>query len=167
MSTYESTGKTPLARFKQQRWRAIARGIDWQLTFDEWMSIWDASGHFHERGKKAGQYVMGRKGDVGPYSADNVYICLFTQNIADAFIFDPSKQRATAKLGGGRGWTLRSTGKRPYQVVVADRYIGVFATQAEAEAAYQAAALEIRVSHPAHFSSGEPLNTTQLIGEAL
>lgn len=127
MSKYESSGKTPLARFKQQRWRALARGIEWELTFDEWLSIWTASGHFAERGKRAGQYVMGRKGDI----------CLFTQNIKDAFINNPHYTH-TSVLGTGRGWTYRAGARKPYQVVVSKKYIGVFATQHEAEAAYRA-----------------------------
>lgn len=160
MSTYEATGKTPLARFKQQRWRALDRGIAWELTFDEWLAIWMASGHFAERGKRAGQYVMGRKGDIGPYSVGNVYICLFTQNIKDAFINNP----ITSVLGSGRGWTYRTGARKPYQVVVSKKYIGVFATQHEAEAAYQSAVSEIRVSHQSHFSPVESLNATQLNG---
>lgn len=167
MKTYETTGKTPFARFKQQRWGASGRGIEWQLTFDEWLAIWKESGHFAARGKRAGQYVMGRRGDVGPYSKDNVYICLFTQNVADAFRFDPSKHPGKIRLGEGRGWTLLPRGRKRYQVVLSKKYIGVFATPAEAEVAYQRAVSEIRVSHGANFSAAEPLNTTQLNGEAL
>jgi hypothetical protein len=145
MTKKDITG--PHDRYKQQRWRALARGVAWELTFDQWMSIWDASGHFHERGKKAGQYVMARNGDVGPYSVSNVRICLFTENIAEARSLQPERFQII-QLGSGRGWTKRKSGKRPYQVVVADKYVGVFATQAEAEAAY---ALEVaRVSHAAN-----------------
>lgn len=149
-------------KFRQQRWRAGARGIDWQLTFEEWGAIWEASGVFHLRGKKAGQYVMARRGDVGPYSRDNVFICTHAQNVIDAHTGDLST------LGTGRGWTLISgTRQRPYQVVVGHKYIGVYATQSQAEAAYERAVSEIRVSHGTKFCPAEPLNTTQLIGETL
>lgn len=153
--------KTPLARFKQQRAAAAQRGIEWLLTFEDWKAIWDASGHFPQRGCRAGQYVMGRHGDVGPYSKDNVYICLFAQNVADAFRFDPNKHPGLVRLGEGRGWTLKSRGKKRYQVVLSRKYIGVFATAAEAEAAYLHAASEFRVSHGLHLCPAEPLNTTQ------
>ena len=53
---------------------AEVRGIPFLLTFDEWMSIWLASGKWDERGRYAGQYCMARFGDVGPYSTDNVRI---------------------------------------------------------------------------------------------
>lgn len=137
----------PFDRFKQQRWRALGRGIEWQLTFDQWMQIWNESGHFHQRGKKAGQYVMARAGDVGPYSVGNVRICLFTENVAEARSLQP---QSFSVVGSGRGWTFTKSAKRPFQVVVAKRYIGSFATQAEAESAYAVAVEQVRVSHAAN-----------------
>lgn len=128
----------PLSRFKQQRWRALDRGVGWEMTFDEWMKVWLDSGHWHERGIRAGGYVMGRKGDVGPYSVDNVQIIPHEQNISDGSKNNPGC--VLKKTGSGRGWTYvaRAT-RRPYQVVVSRKYIGCFATQAEAEAAYELA----------------------------
>lgn len=70
-------------RFLEQWARARQRGIGWELTFDEWMEIWDASGKIDLRGVKAGHYVMARKGDIGPYSKENVFICRHEQNISD------------------------------------------------------------------------------------
>jgi hypothetical protein len=132
-------------QFKQQARQAKRRGIGWQLTFDEWLSIWTESGHLHERGNKQGQYVMGRTGDTGPYAAGNVYICTFAQNLRDARINNPAIR--VKKVGTGRGWTLlKRACKKPYQVMVGDKYIGCFATEAEAESAYQAAC-EVLISH--------------------
>src|SRR5690606_37018971 len=63
--------------FYSQRWLAInRRNIEWDLTFDDWLVIWVKSGHLAQRGIKRGQYVMARKGDVGPYSKNNVKIIL-------------------------------------------------------------------------------------------
>ena len=136
-------------QFKQQARQAKQRGIGWQLTFDEWLSIWNESGHLHERGNKRGQYVMGRTGDIGPYAAGNVYICTFAQNLRDARINNPASK--VKKIGTGRGWTFRKKATRnPYQVMVGDNYIGCFATQAEAEVAYQVAC-EARISHATIF----------------
>lgn len=76
--------RTPYVCFREQRRKAIVeRGIAWELTFDQWKAIWDASGRFEQRGIYSGQYVMGRYGDEGPYSVDNVYICLCSQNVLD------------------------------------------------------------------------------------
>lgn len=59
------------------------RGIRFTLTFDEWVAIWKASGHFHERGVWKGQYVMARFGDKGAYEVGNVKIVTNQQNIAE------------------------------------------------------------------------------------
>ena len=60
-------------RFLCQRYTAGLRGIKWNLTFQEWWDWWQATGHYHERGCKRGQYVMARPGDIGPYALDNIF----------------------------------------------------------------------------------------------
>lgn len=58
-----------------QKWHAVnRRSLDWQLSYDEWLKIWQDSGHLHERGKGIGCYNMCRVNDIGPYSVDNVFI---------------------------------------------------------------------------------------------
>ena len=59
----------------QQKSNAKRRGIPFLLTFEDWWAIWQASGKWEQRGKLAGQYVMARYGDVGPYASGNVRIC--------------------------------------------------------------------------------------------
>ena len=56
--------------------------IQFKLSFDEWLSIWEKSGHLNERGAKKGQYVMSRIGDTGNYEVGNVFIQLFEDNIS-------------------------------------------------------------------------------------
>lgn len=63
---------------------ARQRGIPFLLTFEEWLAIWQASGKWEERGRRKGQYVMARTGDVGPYAADNVRICTVGENVSEA-----------------------------------------------------------------------------------
>jgi len=63
---------------------AKTRGIEFELTFDEWLGIWEKSGKFSQRGKKKGQYVMARFGDIGPYAVGNVKIILCSENIQEA-----------------------------------------------------------------------------------
>ncbi len=60
--------------YTHQKHEAIRRGIQFKLTFDEWLMIWTRSGHLEERGRKRGQFVMARKGDKGPYAVGNVKI---------------------------------------------------------------------------------------------
>ena len=74
----------PRHKFNQHRFDAKKRGVPFLLTFEEWFEIWNASGHFHERGPRRGQYCMSRFGDKGPYAVGNVFIQLTTQNSSDA-----------------------------------------------------------------------------------
>ena len=59
-------------KFTMHRANAKSRSVAFELTFDEWLAWWKDTGHYHERGKRRGQYVMGRKGDVGPYALGNI-----------------------------------------------------------------------------------------------
>lgn len=62
------------------------RGIDFHLTYDQWLNIWLLSGKLNQRGK----YVMCRFNDVGPYSVNNVYIDLRTTNSRDTSMGKPN-----------------------------------------------------------------------------
>jgi hypothetical protein len=62
---------------------AKRRGIAFELTFEEWLTIWEASDHFEERGRKASQYHMARHNDTGAYAAGNVKIITASQNIIE------------------------------------------------------------------------------------
>lgn len=61
-----------LRKYKVHRTNAKQRGVEFKLTFDEWMSWWIATGHYHERGREVGKYVMARKGDQGAYELGNI-----------------------------------------------------------------------------------------------
>ncbi len=71
-------------RYNDQKRRARARSIEFTLSFDEWYDIWQKSGHWEERGRKKGQYVMSRVGDTGAYAIGNVFIQTHSQNMSDA-----------------------------------------------------------------------------------
>ena len=73
-------------KFWSQRRSAKARGIEWYFTFEEWLHLWEKSGKLHLRGRTKGKYCMARKGDIGPYSIDNVEIIPFEQNNKDQHI---------------------------------------------------------------------------------
>ena len=72
------------AAYVGHRTRARRKGIKWEFTLDSWLKVWIESKHFHERGKKRGQYCMARYGDVGPYSPTNVKIILSSDNVREA-----------------------------------------------------------------------------------
>ena len=72
---YEKTKKydnTPRRLFTKQRYQAIQRGIEWNLSFDEWLAIWGDK--LSQRGRGRGQLVMARIEDTGPYAVWNVYL---------------------------------------------------------------------------------------------
>lgn len=68
--------------YRKHRSNAQVRGITWDpnFTFELWFEKWDSSGKLEQRGVRANQYVMARKGDVGPYSFDNTEIKTCTEN---------------------------------------------------------------------------------------
>ena len=58
--------------YRIQKHSATKRGIPFLLTFEQWSEWWLTDDRWSRRGRKAGQLQMGRKGDSGPYSPDNV-----------------------------------------------------------------------------------------------
>lgn len=151
--------------YVRQKENARKRGISWELTLPEWMHVWRDSGHWDERGRGAGSYCMARHGDVGPYSVANVYITTCAENVrhyqaalkvrgvrcADGYLRLPEKAGKAdgrpryqgAVAGAGRGWTFAKRSKKnPYQVVAVGRYVGCYATEEAARAAYLAACEE-------------------------
>ena len=85
---------TPKDRYTQQLCQARKRNVEWLFTFETWWKMWQDSGKWEQRGRKQGQYCMARKGDVGPYSVDNVDIITIIQNSIDA-----NKDRPTGRKG--------------------------------------------------------------------
>lgn len=80
MTYKDPTG--PKARYQQSKQKAKERGIKMLLTFEEWYQIWLDSGHYHERGRNKGQYVMSRIGDQGNYEVGNVFIQKTEDNLS-------------------------------------------------------------------------------------
>lgn len=70
--------------YNNQKARAKQRGIDFQLTYQEWIGVWINSGKLLGRGRGANEYCMARVGDQGPYAVGNVYICTNAENSAHA-----------------------------------------------------------------------------------
>ena len=93
--------------YQYQRRNASERGIGWELTLAQWWDIWESSGHWEQRGRGKGCYVMGRHADKGPYAVGNVVICSQKENIAVREIYNPSwmtlKKRQRLGLAEGDG----------------------------------------------------------------
>jgi len=92
---YGNTGAYgTLARaFVSQKNSAKRRKIPFNLTFPEWLSIWEKSGHLSDRGFGRGKYHMSRICDIGAYEIDNVEIKLHEENSKEARLMDKVYQR--------------------------------------------------------------------------
>jgi hypothetical protein len=80
---YRRYRKTPRGKFVRHKLNAAFRGIPFNLTFEQWWSIWEKSGKWEQRGNKKGQYCMARYGDIGGYEAGNVRIEKLETNVAE------------------------------------------------------------------------------------
>lgn len=75
---------TPRGQYSVHKHNAKVRGVEFQLTFEQWWAVWQNSKRWGARGNRHGRYVMCRCGDEGPYALSNVYIGLFERNFKDA-----------------------------------------------------------------------------------
>ena len=121
-----------IERFKDQRGKAAARGISFQLTFEEWDNWWMANNVDRNIPRKHNKNTlcMCRYGDVGPYSLTNIYCASLAQNTKDSPF---NKQgRSTGSFIGHTG--LVGT-KSPFaKVIITPK--GEFGCQKDAYMAY-------------------------------
>lgn len=75
---------------------ANVRGIEMRFTFEEWLKVWEDSGHLHERGTRKGRYCMARIEDKGHYKLGNVKIILHRDNILEK-VYKDSQREAIRK----------------------------------------------------------------------
>ena len=107
--------------FQSQRAKAGHRGILFLLSFDEWLRIWQDSGHLPERGCRRGLYVMARPGDRGAYEVGNVKIIKSGENLSEAHLGVPKSETHRAKIGSShkhRSFEMYSDGARKAAVTV-------------------------------------------------
>ena len=62
--------RTPKGQFVSQRERAKQRGVEWRLSFEEWLAWWGDD--ISKRGKEPHELCMSRKGDTGAYALGNI-----------------------------------------------------------------------------------------------
>lgn len=131
---YNITGAT--RGWREQKRNADLRAIEFRLTFKQWVSVWEASGKFHLRGRGIGKYCMSRIRDDGCYEVGNVHIQLITDNSREAV----EKWRGKTKEHRGV-FHLYPGRDRAWKAVAGGKTLGYFTSQQEAVAA-RAAALE-------------------------
>lgn len=122
----------PTRAFSMQRKNAHRRGICWELTLWEWWQIWQKSGHWQQRGRGNG-YVMCRKGDVGPYSIDNVFIARGIENSSNRVGKKSNLPIGVRKNPRSAGYSAQR------HINGSHRWLGSFPTIEQAQAAYLAA----------------------------
>lgn len=84
----------------RNQWRsAELRSIPWEFNFRTWLDAWKASGKLTIRGRGKGKYAMGRKGDKGPYSPENVVFITNEENARDARLRSLSQRGNRDELG--------------------------------------------------------------------
>jgi hypothetical protein len=72
--------KSAKGRYTQHKANARRREVPFLLTFEEWLGVWMASGHWCD---SRTDYHMCRRDDDGPYAVGNVYIGSKAQNCAE------------------------------------------------------------------------------------
>lgn len=87
-------------RYTDQRFCAKRRGILFLLTFEEWLYIWETSGHLSLRGRLKGQYCMARFGDQGAYQVGNVRIITVSENRAETQLSDVARAKMSRTKTG-------------------------------------------------------------------
>jgi hypothetical protein len=123
--------QTPTAAYRNQKNNAGQRGIGFDLTLWQWWTIWQQSGHWDQRGRGQG-YCMCRKGDVGPYAVDNVFIALAAENSREGSMYkrkDPTLPIGVTRTASGKFHAKRHLHGKPLN-------LGVHATPELAYAAY-------------------------------
>jgi hypothetical protein len=100
--------KDPVAAYQGHKASAASRGIDFDLTFDEWWAIWEP--RWGQRGSRAGQMQMCRTGDRGGYWPGNVRIDTREANMAEAKVSAKVKRREGASAGWLHDQFRRSQG---------------------------------------------------------
>lgn len=89
---------TLMGRYKMQEQNALARGIQFLLSFEQWLTIWTESGKLDQRGRGADKFCMCRNGDVGPYEVGNVFIGTGRENVRAGNLGKEMKQEVRDKI---------------------------------------------------------------------
>jgi hypothetical protein len=87
--------------FVAHRYHAKQRNIPFEFTYEQWWDMWQASGHWYERGNRKGKYCMARFGDKGPCAVGNVRIIKFEDNTRE-LVFNEEMRAKCAAVNIGK-----------------------------------------------------------------
>ena len=104
--------RTIKKKYNDHKHQAHSRGIEFLISYEDWLEMWLESGRWEQRGSKKGQYQMTRKLDKGPYSKNNCVIKTVEENQAERHNV-PDGQTGDIIMAYLRGETQQS---------IADRY---------------------------------------------
>lgn len=84
--------KYSMARsFINQQRAALRIGAAWDLTFPQWIKIWQDSGHLEERGRYGEGYVLTRYDLAKGFTLDNCYITTLSESSRATRFFHKDK----------------------------------------------------------------------------
>jgi hypothetical protein len=67
--------------YTTHRLNAVRRGIEFQISFEEWFIWWKTDNRWEKRGNRKGNLVMARENDEGPYRIGNVFCATLEDNL--------------------------------------------------------------------------------------
>ena len=102
---------TLMGRYKTQERNALSRGIQFLLSFDQWLAIWTESGKLDQRGRGAEKFCMCRYGDTGLYEIGNVFIGTGRENVRSGNLGkvvseETRKKMSKSKSGKPHPWSV-------------------------------------------------------------
>jgi len=81
--------------YRSQGYSAKERNIEFNLTWQEWITWWIDTGHVAERGAHKDEYVMSRFNDTGPYELGNIKCITQGENKRESCL-NPAQMKRTA-----------------------------------------------------------------------
>jgi hypothetical protein len=102
---------TLMGRYKMQKQNALARGIPFLLSFEQWLAVWTDSGELEQRGRGASKFCMCRHNDVGAYEVENVFIGTGRENVrvgnlGKVVSEETRKKISKSKFGKPNPWSV-------------------------------------------------------------
>jgi len=83
-------------KYSVQKCHAKNRNIEWQFTLESWLEWW--GDNIVNRGRKAGQLVMARIGDIGPYHPDNCIKKTCNENLSEGSLGKPKSAETRKRM---------------------------------------------------------------------
>lgn len=110
--------RDPKVAFSSHRNGAREREIPFEMTFDEWWTLWKP--YFHLRGRGANDFCMARQDDKGPYKVGNVHMTTKLGNAAEYHgprnAEKQARKEREARYWGRDNWRSEAKSHRAYKI---------------------------------------------------